>query len=148
MQSTHTWLPVKIISAFLAVPFIFYLGFLNHTEPTELGVARNVLSGEILIQEGGGWHLTPPWVLVSVIGTRPMKVEIPTSGHGYKAKLVQFNVREWRKFIETEGFHYWWWANRISFNSGYETYRGMKDLMRGYAFSAKQYPFVQILEQY
>lgn len=129
--------------------FLIYLGFLNFTEPTEIGIARNIFTGEMWSQEGGGWHITSPWILVSVIDTRPMRVAITSAGHGYNAKLVQFNPKEWREFLKTEGFRYWWWANRISFNFGHEeTYRGMKDILRGYAFGTKQYPFFTILERY
>ncbi len=29
-----------------------------------------------------------------------------------------------------------------------EEYRGVKDLMRGYTYSAKKYPFVEIIQEY
>ncbi len=127
--------------------FFFYLGFLNYTEPTEVGIARNVITGEMWLQ-GGGWHRTMPWVFVSSVDTRPMRVGVTTAGHGFSAKLVQFNVNKWREFVKTEGFRYYWWSNRISFNFGYdEEYRGMKDILRGYAYGVKKYPFVIILEE-
>ncbi|HBI34448.1 MAG TPA: hypothetical protein DEA43_01125 [Candidatus Moranbacteria bacterium] len=142
-------IPVIISSVIFIVALFFYLCFLNYNEPTEIGIARNVFSGEAWSQEGGGWHRTAPWVFVSKIDTRPMKVGVTTSGHGFSAKLVQFNTREWQEFIMTEGFRYWWWDNRISFNFGYsEEYRGMKDILRGYAYSVKRYPFITILEEY
>ena len=132
-----------------AVFFLFYLGFLNYTEPTEIGIARNIFTGQMWVQEGGGWHRTPPWVRVARIDIRPVRVAITTAGLGYNAKLVQFNTKEWREFVDTEGFRYWWWANRISFNFGYdEEYRGMKDILRGYAFGVKHYSFITILEDY
>lgn len=128
---------------------VFYLGFLNYTEPTEVGIARNEFTGETWEQSGGGWYRTAPWVLVSKIDTRPQRVAITTAGHGFSAKLVQFNPKEWREFVKAEGFRYWWWSNRFSFNFGYpEEYRGMKDILRGYAYSVKRYPFIVILEEY
>lgn len=134
---------------FLFVTFFFYLGFLNYTEITEIGIARNLVSGKMWTQEGGGWHLTAPWVLVAKVDTRPLRVAITTAGHGFNAKLVQFQTDNWQEFVQTEGFRYWWWANRISFNLGYEEeYRGMKDLLRGYAYDVKHYSFVKILEEY
>ncbi len=134
--------------SFLAI-MMFYLLFLNYTEPTELGIARNKITGETWIQETGGWKITKPWVLVSVIDLRPIRVAVHSSGHGYCAKLVQFDKNYWKEFIATEGFRYYWWGNRFSFNSGYdEEYRGMKDLMRGYAFSSKKYSFIKILTEY
>lgn len=140
---------IVISIIFSSIVCLFYFGFLNYTEPTEVGVVRNVATGEMILQEGGGWYCTTPWVFVSKIDLRPMRVAITTSGHGFNAKLVQFNPRAWRKFVETEGFRYWWWANRFSFNFGYdEEYRGMKDILRGYAFSTKRYEFITILEEY
>lgn len=133
----------------LAIVFFFYFFFLNYTEPTEIGIARNIFTGEIWLQEGGGWYKTAPWVRVAKIDTRPMRVAITTAGHGFNAKLVQFAPKEWRTFVEVEGFRYWWWANRISINFGYkEEYRGMKDIMRGYAYGVKEYPFIIVLEKF
>lgn len=128
---------------------LFYLAFLNYTEPTEVGIARNFISGEMWVQDKGGWHLTPPWVRVACIDTRPMRVSVSTAGRGYSAKLIQFEAKEWRAFVEMEGFRYYWWANRISFNGGYdEEYRGIRDILRGYAYSAKSYPFIKVLQEY
>lgn len=141
-----------LLNVLFIIPVIiclYYLSFLNYTEPTEVGIARNIFTGEMWLQEGGGWHKTLPWVRVARIDVRPMRVAIATSGHGFNARLIQFEPNEWRKFVEIEGFRYWWWANRISFNLGYdEEYRGMKDIMRGYAFGVKHYPFITTLEQY
>ncbi len=61
----------------------------------------------------------------------------------------RFNPDEYKAFVAVQGFHYYWWANRFSFNSGYdEEYRGMKDLMRGYAYSSKPYPFIVVIRDY
>ncbi|PIR06301.1 MAG: hypothetical protein COV55_04190 [Candidatus Komeilibacteria bacterium CG11_big_fil_rev_8_21_14_0_20_36_20] len=148
MKSKNKWL-VGISTTIFAILLLSYFIFLNYTEPTEIGIARNIFTGKMWMQEGGGWHRTAPWVLVAKIDTRPMRVAITTAGHGFNARLVQFNCKEWRSFVETEGFRYWWWTNRISYNFGYdEEYRGMKDIMRGYAFATKEYPFIKILEQY
>lgn len=140
---------LKYPFVFLFVTFFFYLGFLNYTEVTEIGIARNLVSGKMWVQENGGWHLTAPWVLVAKIDTRPLRVAITTTGHGFNAKLIQFQTDKWQEFVQTEGFRYWWWANRISFNLGYEEeYRGMKDILRGYAYGVKHYSFIKVLEEY
>lgn len=137
------------IIIFLAIIMFFYLGFLNYTEPTEVGIARDLLSGETWLQEGGGWHSTALWVQVACVDIRPMRVSVTSAGRGYNAKLVQFDVQHWKEFVETEGFRYYWWANRFSFNFGYdEEYRGVKDILRGYAYSSKHYSFIKILEEY
>ena len=78
-----------------------------------------------------------------------MRVSVDSAGHGYNAKLVQFNPDGWQEFIQTEGFYYYWWANRFSFNFGYdEEHRGLKDVLRGYAYSPKQYSFLKVLDEY
>ncbi len=127
---------------------LFYLSCLNHVEPATIGLARNLASGEISIQEAG-WHCSPPWVKVARVDTRPMRVSVDSAGHGYNAKLVQFDTANWQDFIQTEGFYYYWWANRFSFNFGYdEEHRGLKDILRGYAYSAKKYSFIKVLDEY
>jgi hypothetical protein len=132
------------------LPFLlFYLLFVNYTEPTEVGIARNWFNGDMYLQDKGGWHLSPPWVWVACIDTRPMRVAVTSASRGYNAKLVQFDPRYWKEFVQVEGWHYYWWYNRLSFNWGYdEEYRGVRDLMRGYAYSAKRYPFIKILNEY
>jgi hypothetical protein len=128
---------------------IGYCALLNYTEPTQAGIARNYITGDVWLQETGGWHITAPWVVVVKIDTRPIRVEVSSAGRGYNAKLVQFNVRGWREFVATEGFWYYWWANRLSFNFGYhEEHRGMKDILRGYAYTGRRYPFILILNEY
>ena len=137
-----------LIRVFLAI-FFFWLFFLNYVEPTEMGIARNVLSGKTWIQDGNGLNFTPPWVYVPVINTKPVRVEINSAGHGFSAKLVQFNKNYWEEFVYTEGVRYYWWSNRISFNLGYdEEHRGMRDILRGYAYSPKNYNFITIVEEY
>jgi len=133
----------------LVPPVLFYTAFLNYTEPTQIGIARNFVTGEMWSQNGGGWHITAPWVFVARIDTRPVRVSVTTAGRGYSAKLVQFEPSAWKEFVAIEGFRYYWWANRVSFNFGYnEEYRGMKDILRGYAYSPKKYPFITVLNEY
>lgn len=147
-----SWLKKKriwVLIASLTLLFLAYIGFVNHTEPTEIGIARNIITGEMWVQEGGGYHLNPPWVLVPIVDTRPVRVSVASAGRGYSAKLVQFKKDEWREFVQTEGWRYWWWSNRLSFNFGYkEEHRGMKDILRGYAYSPKEYGFIVVLEEY
>ena len=137
-------------AALATIPvYAFYLAFCNYLEPTQIGIVRNTISGEMWLQKGGGWFLTAPWTRVARVDTRPMRVAITTAGHGYSAKLVRFVPEHWKEFVATEGFHYYWWYNRISFNLGYgEEYRGMRDIMRGYAYGAKQYPFCEAISEY
>ena len=141
-----SWVRVSLGIACLAMVIRF--GFLIHNEPTEIAITRNLLTGDTYLLEAG-WHFAPLWVLAPVIDTRPVRVSVPSAGHGYSAKLVQFQTDAWQEFVSTEGFRYWWWANRISFNFGYtEEYRGMKDILRGYVYGTKPYPFFKVITEY
>jgi hypothetical protein len=149
-QSGRTLRAPALISTTVAILIllVFYLCLFNYTEPTEMGIARNQFNGETWTQKGG-MHITLPWVWVAVVDLRPMRVGVPSAGKGYSAKLVQFVPEQWREFVEVEGWRYWWWANRFSFNSGYrEEYRGLRDILRGYAYGVKKYSFFQVLSEY
>lgn len=140
-----TW-PVSIV-AFL---FLLYTNVFYSLEPMEIGISRNMFTGRVELQERTGYHLKPPWVFVSTIDTRPTRVCITSSAHAaFNCRLVRFVKEEWDAFIRVEGFGLYWWNNRISFNLGYrEEYRGMRDILRGYTYSAQQYPFIEVLEEY
>lgn len=142
--------PKTVVISFSSVFVIlsFYFVFVNHLEPNEVGIARNWFSGEMQLKESG-WHITPPWVWIVTVDIRPIRVSVPSAGHGYNSKLVQFNPKGWQEFVQVEGWRYYWWANRISFNFGYEEeHRGMKDILRGHAYGTKRYMFITILEEF
>lgn len=142
----------RIISGagILPVLWLLLMTCFYSLEPTELGISRNMVTGTVSLQSRTGFHVKPPWVFVSVIDTRPTRVCITSSSRAaFNCRLVRFVGSEWRTFVRTEGFRLYWWSNRISFNTGYrEEYRGMKDVLRGYAFSAERYPFVEVLQEY
>lgn len=127
---------------------LFYLVCLHYTELAHLGIMRNWATGEMRA-DTPGWNFSAPWVEVAKIDLRPMRVCVNSAGKGFNCTLVQFDPTAWQEFVATEGFRYWWWANRISFNGGYaEEYRGMRDLLRGYAYSIGKPRFVKILKDY
>lgn len=141
-------LRLTTISLALLVLPVLYVSFINHIEPAKIGLARNWISGSIWVQNPG-WHIGPPWVWVAEIDTKPMRVSVQSAGHGYSSKLVQFDREYWKEFVKVEGWRYYWWANRLSFNFGYdEESRGLKDILRGHAYGVKKYPFIKILEEY
>jgi len=108
----------------------------------------NPISGE-LTRDHPGRHLTPPWVFVAKLDTRPVRVCVTSASRSVNCRLVQFDERLYEDFVRTEGFRYYWWDNRFSFNFGYpEEYRGFRDVMRGYAYSVKKYPFIKVVESY
>lgn len=105
------------------------------------------LTGEVgLLNQG--WHVVSPLTLTTEIDTRPQRLCLPSDTHAaINCRLVQFDTTHYREFITTEGWRWYWWSNRLSFNSGYETYRGFRDVLRGYAFSANQYSFIKMLKE-
>lgn len=120
--------------------------FVHYTEPTELGIMRNMFTGTTQC-DTPGWHFSAPWVLVAKVDLRPTRVCVSSSSRSVNCRLVQFEPHAWEEFVQTEGFRYYWWANRISFNWGYEEeYRGFRDILRGYAYSSTPYDFVTVLQ--
>lgn len=138
------------VLALLLTIWISFNAFFNYLDSYEVGLTWNVVTGETKLQNRAGWHLRKPWVLVSTIDTRPQRVCITSSAHAaVNCRLVQFVPAAYRDFVAVEGFRWYWWSNRISFNTGYkEEYRGFRDVLRGYAFSAEQYPFIRVLKNY
>jgi hypothetical protein len=139
------WFPIGV---FLPAILIFYLACLHYTEVGRVGIMQNWKTGELKLDQPG-WNISPPWVAVAKVDTRPMRVCVTSASRAFNCKLVEFVPSEFKIFVETEGFHYYWWYNRFSFNGGYdEEYRGVKDILRGYAYSIKEYPFVRVIRDY
>lgn len=131
----------------MLVPLFVYLVFFSYTETHEVGIAWNRATGELWRQDPG-MHWTAPWVAVSQIDTRPQRLCVMSAGRGFSCKLVRFEPAAYREFVATEGHRYYWWSNRLSFNSGHsDEYRGMRDIMLGYAYGAKRYPFVVTMRE-
>lgn len=148
------WIKTPLIKISLIIVLVISLsclGWLNYLDAHQIGIARNSITGEMWMQGPGGIYVTGPWVRVSRIDTRPMRLSIESAGRAYSGKLVQFQPEHWEQFVEVEGFRYWWWANRFSYNWGHEEeYRGVRNLLRGYAYSPKRddYRFIVILNEY
>jgi len=136
------------VACLAASLFLVYSLFFNSLDSYEAGIAWNRISGEVWLQ-GPGYYFTPPWVAVSCVDTRPRRVCVTTAGRGFNCKLVRFVPEAYREFVAVEGFRYYWWSNRLSFNSGYdEEYRGMRDLLRGHAYGTSKYSFIATLQEY
>lgn len=134
----------RCIIAFISIALVFWLFSFNYVGFNEIGIAWNRVTGTLWKQEPG-FHITWPWVSVARVDTRPIRVCVTSSGKGFSCKLVKFVPSAYREFVATEGHYYYWWANRISFNFGYrEEYRGMKDILRGYAYGSKMYNFIVV----
>jgi hypothetical protein len=138
---------IKILSG-TSLIFLFWLFCFHWTDPHEVGITRNFFSGTLELDSVGGFNITAPWIQVTKIDIRPTRVCISSSTKNFNCRLVQFQKEYYKEFIESEGFKYYWWCNRISFNTGHnEEYRGMRDVLRGYAFDKNSRKFITIIEE-
>jgi hypothetical protein len=134
----------------LLVLLLAVKAFIYPIEPTNIGFAWNLFTGEMQIKDRAGFHIDMPWVWVAHVDIKPMRVCITSSAHAaVNCKLVQFDPSHYKEFLAVEGWRWYWWSNRFSFNSGYsDEYRGFRDVIRGYAFSAQPYSFIKVLGEY
>jgi hypothetical protein len=96
------------------------------------------------IDTTAGPGISLPWIQVSRIDTRPHRICIECDCRNIDCNLVSFNPLGWKDFVRREGFRYYWWSNRISFNMSHEReYRGIEDVLRGYTFDNQEYPFLK-----
>lgn len=121
------------VSFFVSL-LLFWLLFLNHVGVNEVGVAYNSWNGEITVQKRAGWHITSPLVKVVTISTLPMRVELPTSAKVINAKIVRFKPEGAIEFVKMQGFSYLL-DDHLPWT------------LMGYAFSNREQPFLEIMEE-
>lgn len=134
----------RSVQVFLVL-FMFYLTSVYRIEPNEMGISWNPITGNLTGDTVPGFYLSAPWSMESNLDLRPCRVCVTTSANSYSCKLVSFDNKHWKEFVKVQGFRYYWWSNRISFNMGYrEEYRGFRDILRGYAYGNESYNFIKI----
>jgi hypothetical protein len=138
---------VKIIFVIIGVVFLLYLSCYHYTDSYEFGMTQNFFTGEVKPDGHAGRHITYPWVLATKIDTRPHRVSIASATRNLNCRLVQFDPSKYQELIRIEGFHYYWWYNRFSFNSGQETYRGVDNLLLGHSYGNNRGSFVKIIQE-
>ena len=138
---------IKITGIIAIIIFVCYLSFYHYSDSYEFGITFNLFTGECNADKHTGHHLTLPWVLATKIDTRPQRVCITSATRNMDCRLVQFDTTQWRELIKFEGFRYYWWYNRFSFNSGQETYRGVRNLLLGHAYGESRGSFVKIIQE-
>lgn len=139
------WLLSKKISVAIIFLFIFWLMCFHWTGIHEVGIRRNIFTGELSLDDKPGPEISWPWVQVVKIDTRPRRICIECGCKNMNCVLVSFEPVGWRDFVDREGFRYYWWTNRFSFNSGANReYRGDDYLIKGYAFDEKNYSFITV----
>lgn len=134
----------KIVFISIATIFLLYLTSFNYIPMNELTLNHNIFSGEVECDTVSGIKLSAPWIQVAVIDRRPIRVCIDCSCRNLTCKLVEFDPKGYKDFIQKEGWSYYWFRNRLSFNSGNnQEYRGINNIIRGYAFDDKKYTFLK-----
>lgn len=134
---------MKIVLIPLSTLLILYMLFFNIVRIHECTLNYNFFSGEVVLDTVPGIKIKSPWVLVSNIDTRPIRVCIDCSCNNVTCELVRFNPNGYKSFLEKEGWSYYWFRNRLSFNSGNNMeWRGMNNIIRGYSFDEKSYEFI------
>lgn len=113
---------------------LFWLFCLNHVGVTDIGVAYNSLTGELKVQPHPGWYVTSPFVRVAHLNTLPVRVTIPSEARVINQRIVRFKPEGALEFIKLHGFS-------LALSSAQD------NIMMGYAFSGKAYPFLEILEE-
>jgi len=138
---------LKIAIIAIVAIFICYFAFYHYTDSYEFGLTYNVFTGECKSDQHTGHHLTLPWVLATKIDTRPQRVCITSATRNMDCRLVQFDTTQWKELIKFEGFRYYWWYNRFSFNYSQETYRGVRNLLLGHSYGKTRGSFVKIIQE-
>ena len=118
----------------IVMPFLFWLLCLNHTGVNQVGIAYNSLNGKINVQEHPGWYLTSPFVKVVKLSTLPLRLEIPSAAKIINMRIVRFKPEGAEEFVKLQGFS-WYLGSEL------------ENIMLGYAFSGKSYPFLEIMQQ-
>lgn len=115
----------------IAILFGFYLLCLSHVGANEIGIFNDVATGEITTSTRTGIHITHPLVFARSFSTIPQIVKLESGAKIVPEKLVRFKAENVEDFLKIQGFDY---SSRESV------------ILRGYAFSGRSFPFLEIIE--
>jgi len=125
------------------ITLLLYFSLVYRTGYTEASIKKNIFTGEVTIDTTYGFNIEYPWVLVSHVPTNPRRMCIESKARIQHCKLIHFIPSRYMDFVEREGFRYYWFDNRISFNSGHKNeYRGIYDTFYGYTFTDEKVSFI------
>ncbi len=111
--------------------FIFWLFCLNHVSVNSVCVFYNSNNGNIWTQTNAGWYLTHPLVRAVDVPTVPIKVEILSSANTINQKIVRIRPDHIKELVKIQGFG----IDMASHST-----------LVGYAFSGREYSFLEIVE--
>ena len=129
-----TVITVITVLATIVLALGFYIMCLNHVEVNELGVVYDSLNGEITTQDHPGWYFTGPFKKIAHLDLLPQTVHIPTDAKVINTKIVRFKPEGIKQYIELHGF-------------GYDLGQSLNSRLMGYAFSGKEWPFLEVCQE-
>lgn len=134
------------IFALIAIP-LFWLFCLNHLSVQSVGIAYNSWTGKITTQIEPGWHVTSVATRVAEISTLPIQVCLFAGSRITNCKLVRFRATPEGidALIRQQGFRYY--SSTVNCNTPDQVCGGMGSVLKGYAFSEEEQPFLEIIRE-
>jgi hypothetical protein len=128
------YLSIIFVGVAILAAVVFWVGWLNHVDATDVGIAYNSVDGTVTVQPHPGWYITSPMTRVTCLSTLPMRVTIPSEATIINSKIVRFNPEGAVDFIKRQGF-------------AWDLHTKQENIMLGYAYSGQRFPFMDIIEQ-
>ena len=123
----------------------FYIMCMNHIGIQHIGIAYDSWNGTVSIQQPG-WHQTGPQVQVAEVSLLPTRVCLNSGARVLNCKQVRFKAEGVQAFIAEQGFHYYDTSGSSSGNDC-DSCGGMTRILKGYAYSGKDWPFLEVIEE-
>lgn len=131
-----------LVLLLVPVAVIIRISCFSYVENYEMGYQFDSVKGETvpLVNKDGslkrGYIYANPLIFVYTIDLRPMQVTINANNRVLNAKLVQFNPKGFKTFVEWHG------------NANYSQ-EGLKDILMSYAYDSdsKNYDFLTIKKE-
>jgi hypothetical protein len=140
--------PANQASGALIILLTLWIACFHWTGVHQIAISRNVFTGEVTVDSIAGFNFSLPWVQVSRIDIRPHRLCIDCDCRALNCRLIEFDKSGWLDFVNREGFRYYWWSNRFSYNNGAkQEYRGMAFILRGYMSDDQPHPFLKITKE-
>lgn len=133
LEKTLLGLGIGIIVLLLGI-ILLRVSCFTFVDNYELGYKFNGLTGEITELNRKGYHFQKPIIeSIHTIDTRPFQVNISQNSRVLNAKLIRFNPKGLRLFLE--------WHGRGNYNQ-----MSLTPILLSYAFdpSGQDYPFLTI----
>jgi hypothetical protein len=131
--SENKRLIVVIISVLVSLT-LFWFFCVNHVGVNHVGVAFNMVNGNLTVQSNSGFYVTSPLTRAMSLSTLPMKVHVPSSAKVINTKVVKLKTENILDFVRLQGF-----SLQIS--------PCLENILMGYAFSGQKFSFLEIVQE-